>query len=201
MRIAVNPPLWAKHFCYLQKCWWKNFLWISEGGEMKTRGKKADLHHSLWLRREELNFIRMSAVYWPTPVSEIPVDCFSDFSFWAEMSIITIVAILVFLTIPEGESNHKCALYVLPFVAACSVQTLCELQSAVRLTGYPSLTSHYLRYQLGGSRSCSAMPVHHKGEKAHWTSHWTGRGEPCQLSLQRNWDYVSSRFKVQQLFW
>lgn len=140
MRIAANPPLWAKHFCYLQKCWCENFLWISEGGEMKTRGKKVALHHSFRLWREELNFIRMSAVYWLTPVSEIPADCFSDFSSRAEMSVITIVALLVFLTIPEGESNHKCAFCFLLFVAACSLQTLCDLQSAVRLTGYPSPT-------------------------------------------------------------
>lgn len=116
------------------------------------------------------------------------------------MSIITIVALLVFVTIPEGESNLSmtylltlccqppCTLW---FVSSACLRSTFSIQQYGFRCFYPSLTSHKLRYQSGESRSESAMSMHHQGEKTHWTLHRHGRGEPCKLPLHRHWDYVS----------
>lgn len=130
------------------------------------------------------------------------------------MSIITIVALLVILSIQEGESNvsilfkHiKCLNKFLCCEHTCtpvlSVNCLFLIRiwkSAVCFTLFPFLISHNLRYMSGGSRSESSMSMHRQGEKAHWTLHRTGGGASCQLTLQWHWDNVSPGAKGQHLF-
>lgn len=115
------------------------------------------------------------------------------------MSIITIVALLVFLTIPEGESNLLKNKLFLQFLPACTHSLICVPVSGLAFCNQQHAllclcpdsdilfrTSHYLRQQSGGSNTASAMSVHHQGEKTHRTLHRTSGGDSCQLPLQRD---------------